>query len=387
MTTIKEKLSSFSHSFHEWNANRKHLPDVHDHPKFRRFASILVHIGFFAKALLYGSMGVVAMLAATSEEKYTAEGPETVIRDLRSTFGLIITIILTAGLFCYSFFAIFYTVFDIDRLGHHGAMPVLSRFGRVFSAGFYAFLGVVSAQTAASVKHDDNQNDSFSSQLGRDLFSTTWGKAVIIILGIVFIVVCIVYINYALRPAKFYRELATERMHPIMFHVAVTIARIGACGRILFFGAFGVVLIDVVAQNRGTDVGGSTVLGLEGVLLKIAEFNTTLLFVTGGLLFVYAVWCFILCFFRRLPAHYSQESAVHALGVRWRVKKTELNEKKLARNGMPSEVTGTINMPDANAVPLEDLEAGTLPKPEENSVPLEKINEPVVPVPTGTPAQ
>lgn len=136
----------------------------------------------------------------------------------------------------------------------------------------------------------------------------------IVVLGVVFLVVCLVYLNYAIRPAKFYRELATERMHPIMFHIAVTIARIGACGRyitliickehkisdhiinrVLFFGAFGVVLIDVVANDRGTDVGGTSVLGLEGVLLKIAEFNTTLLFVTGGLLFVYALWCFTLC--------------------------------------------------------------------------------------------
>lgn len=78
------------------------------------------------------------------------------------------------GLFCYSFFAIFYAIFDIDRLGmklfttifsfsyliyhvgHHGAMPVLSRFGRCFSAGFYAFLGVVAAQTTANIRDDSS---------------------------------------------------------------------------------------------------------------------------------------------------------------------------------------------------------------------------------------
>jgi hypothetical protein len=31
-------------------------------------------------------------------------------------------------------------------------MPILSRFGRCFSAGFYAFLGVVAAQTVANIK-------------------------------------------------------------------------------------------------------------------------------------------------------------------------------------------------------------------------------------------
>jgi len=258
--------------------------------------------------------------------------------------------LLTVGLFCYSIFAIFYAVFDIDRLGHHGAMPILSRFGRCFSAGFYAFLGVIAAQTTASV----HQNNDLSSKLGRQLFSTVGGKCVIVFLGVVFIVVALVYIYYALRPAKFYRELASERMPSLLFHCAIIVARTGACGRILFFGAFGVVLIDVVAGDKGTDVDGTTVLGLEGVLLKIASFNKTLLFVTGGLLFIYAFWCFILCFFRRLPAHYSQEASVHALGTRWRVRKLEYQQRKLARKGIEVPITGKINLPPR----LDELEEG-----------------------------
>jgi hypothetical protein len=59
------------------------------------------------------------------------------------------------------------------------------------------------------------------------------------------------------------------------------------------------VLIDVVANNKGTEIHGTTVLGLEGILLKIADFSSTLLFVTGGLLFMYAFWCFILCIFTK----------------------------------------------------------------------------------------
>lgn len=350
VNTAKE----WAQKFRDWNSTRPHLPDVHEHHGFRVAASVITHIGFFAKSILYGSMGIVAMLAASNND-YDAEGPESVIENLRTTFGLVVTIVLTVGLFSYSFFAIFYAIFDIDRLGHHGAMPILSRFGRCFSAGFYAFLGVVAAQTTANI----SRNNNVSSNLGRELFSTTGGQAVIVFLGIVFIVVAIVYANYAIRPAKFYRELATERMHPIMFHIAVTVARIGACGRILFFGAFGVVLIDVVANNRGTDINGTTVLGLEGVLLKIAEFSKTLLFVTGGLLFVYALWCFILCFFRRLPAHYSQEAAIHALGTRWKVRRMELQEKRMARKGIEIPVTGTINAPR-----LEDAEEGNVPKPD-----------------------
>lgn len=252
--------------------------------------------------------------------------------------------ILTVGLFCYSLFAVFYSVFDIDRLGHHGAMPVLSRFGRLFSAGFYATVGVVAAQTVANI----HRNTDLSSELGTQLFSTTGGKVVVVFLGLVFIVVAIVYLIYAIRPAKFYRELASERMHPTMFYTCITLARIGAFGRILFFGAFGVVLVDAVANNRGLLIHGTTVLGLEGVLLKIADFSSTLLFVTGGLLFVYAIWCFSLCIFRRLPAHYSMEASINALGTRFRVRQLQFHEHRAKKHGLETPITGSINMPQAD---------------------------------------
>jgi len=50
------------------------------------------------KKLYLHCLGVVAMLAATSEENYTAEGPEAIIQDLRTTFGLVIAILLTVGM-------------------------------------------------------------------------------------------------------------------------------------------------------------------------------------------------------------------------------------------------------------------------------------------------
>ncbi len=40
-------------------------------------------------------------------------------------------------------------------------MPVLSRFGRMFSAGFYAFIGVVGAQTLANI----HRNSDLSSKV------------------------------------------------------------------------------------------------------------------------------------------------------------------------------------------------------------------------------
>jgi hypothetical protein len=56
------RFIEFKCKVHEWNARRPHLPDVHDHPRFKLATTIIVHVGFFAKALLYGSMGMILKL-------------------------------------------------------------------------------------------------------------------------------------------------------------------------------------------------------------------------------------------------------------------------------------------------------------------------------------
>lgn len=60
--------------------------------------------------------------------------------------------------------------------------------------------------------------------------------------------------------------------------------------------------------------------------------------------------------FRRLPAHYSQEAAIHALGTRWRVKRIEYSHNKMKRLGHEVPVTGTIN-----AVPVAAVAAVAAP--------------------------
>jgi len=63
--------------------------------------------------------------------------------------------------------------------------------------------------------------------------------------------------------------------------------------------------------------------------------------------------------FRRLPAHYSQEAALQALGTRWRAKRIEYQQNKLKRHGIAVPVTGTINAPISPAA-LEEIVVGIL---------------------------
>ncbi|KYQ92343.1 hypothetical protein DLAC_06306 [Tieghemostelium lacteum] len=279
----------------------------------RRFylaAQIITRFGFLAKTILYGCLGIMSIAAAV-DKKRAVKGPDGVFEELEEIFSSGIIIVFVLGLWCYGSWGLFYTIFDIDQLGHGSAGAILKRFGRVFSAGFYFVLGV----DATRVLVHQKKQQSGTSQILGILYSHILGKIVVCILGVTFFVVCIVYLLYAIKPGKFKRELSTERMTKPFYWTALGFARLGALGRSMFFGAFGSVLIKAIADISKGKEPDTSLLGFQGVFQQIALYSATLLFIIAILVVFYALWCCWLMFFRRLPAHSDEVYAKRVLGT------------------------------------------------------------------------
>jgi len=291
------------------------IPNIHQHPKARKAANIITRVGFISKAALYLAIGGLALNSVAQNNHQPASGPTQINENLRSTY--IFLIIFTCGIFCYSAFALMFSIFDFDQMGHRGIMPCLARFGRVFSAGFYGYIGVNGVAILVNVK---NGTTGTSNQIVATLFKTPVGKGALVFLGITFCVVALVYITYIIKPAKFRRELASEKMPPKLFYACVYVARVGALGRVLFFAAFGVELINAVVGTHGGTTGDTSVLGLAAVLNHLSAFCEPLMVVTASLIIIYAFWCLILARYRRLPAHFSERSALASVGLEWYLK-------------------------------------------------------------------
>eukprot|EP01133_Synstelium_polycarpum_P005687 gene5687-6571_t len=243
---------------------------------------------------------------------FTAKGPAGAFEELQEMFSGGLIFLLIIGLWCYGCWGIFYVVFDIDRLGSKGAGAKLKRFGRIFSSGFYFVLGVDAAQVMAHFKKGKEGTEQILTMLYKHIV----GRIIVILLGVTFFIVSIVYLMYFIRPAKFKRELATERMTKGTYYAALGFARIGAIGRSMFFAAFGAVLIEAVVNIQRGKEGDPTLLGFQGVFRAIAKFNYTLLFIIASLIIVYALWCAWLVPFRRLPAHADADVAQDLLGTK-----------------------------------------------------------------------
>ncbi|KAK5574889.1 hypothetical protein RB653_010143 [Dictyostelium firmibasis] len=339
----------------------KYKWDINQNQRFYLAAQIITRFGFLSKTILYCSLGVLSLAAAVDKER-TVAGPDGVFEELQEMFSGGVIILLLLGLWSYGCWGIFYIVFDVDQLGHKSAGAILKRFGRVFSSGFYFVLGVDAARVLA---HTRKEVSGTSHILGF-LYKYIFGQIIVCVLGVTFFVVSLVYLIYFIKPDKFKRELSTERMNKYLYWSALGFARIGAVGRSMFFGAFGGVLIKAVADIHKGVEPDTGLLGFQGVFQQIANYNTPLLFIIAILIMFYALWCFWLMFFRRLPAHQDAIYARQVLG-------THIN-KKYVFNRMLFNIKRNVDDPDDDDDDNSDHDMNSIDHP--SSIPKDSSDHP-----------
>eukprot|EP01113_Clastostelium_recurvatum_P044314 TRINITY_DN746_c0_g2_i2.p1 TRINITY_DN746_c0_g2~~TRINITY_DN746_c0_g2_i2.p1 ORF type:complete len:459 (+),score=117.16 TRINITY_DN746_c0_g2_i2:153-1529(+) len=295
--------------------------------RFHTAAVWFTRVGFVSKSFLYAAMGVLAIIAAV-DARNSVSGPQRTFERLRDTLSAVVLAILIVGIFCYSCFGFFFGIFNVDRLPG-GVGSALKRFGRCVSACFYISLGINAIQILVNASNPDEE---VNNELVAKMFRSAFGRAILALISICFFIVSVVYLFHVFSGKKFMTELATERMGRKRFWVFTTIARIGGLGRVLFFSTFGAIILQAIAQynNGDTDKADPAILGLEAVLIRVADVSSFYLFLIGSLLFVYAIWAMILAVYRRLPAHQNADQARMAIGL----------NKSLAAVGLTSVTTG-----------------------------------------------
>eukprot|EP01112_Ceratiomyxa_fruticulosa_P013641 TRINITY_DN3847_c0_g1_i1.p1 TRINITY_DN3847_c0_g1~~TRINITY_DN3847_c0_g1_i1.p1 ORF type:complete len:467 (-),score=103.48 TRINITY_DN3847_c0_g1_i1:149-1549(-) len=308
--------------------------------KFHRVATKFARAGFFFKALLYASISVLSISAAV-DAKHHPEGPQSLFQDLKNTLSAVFLVILIVGLFCYSSFGVFYGIFNIDQIPNK-AGNYLKRFGRCVSALFYGVLGIDGILILVNASDPDKENEN---EIVGKLFQSGAGQVLLVVLAAVFFIVSIVYFAHACRGNKFRCELATERLGRRRFLAFVTIARIGALGRVLFFGTFGGAICKLVSETNNGNANqneNSRALNIEGVLVIAAQFSPVFLFIVAALIFVYAFWNLILCVYRRIPAHNNQNEAIGVLGINKTLRSMNLPDENPVARVIRADIKRTV---------------------------------------------
>jgi hypothetical protein len=222
--------------------------------RFVRFVARAGKIGFVFRGIIYFVIGVIA-LAGISTARQT-EGFVGAIELLaNSTFGTTMLIILTIGLFAYAIWRLFEGLAGLQiRSEAKLIAKIVLRFPPVISALIYMFYGVAVILTLSDP--GDDESSSWSAIFA----STDFGRVVLGIAGVVFVILCGYQIYYG-GTNRFKQDLNYSRMSRRTRRFIFLIGRIGIIGRGIVFLLFAVLLFRVIASESQEELGIGGALG------------------------------------------------------------------------------------------------------------------------------
>jgi Domain of Unknown Function (DUF1206) len=100
----------------------------------------IAHIGYASRGLLFLSIGMLALLAATGSHRQTIDAPG-ILQVLGLSFGRLLLAVLVPGLICFSVWRILQAFWDIDGLGDKLAASG-KRIAFAFNGIFYSLVAL-----------------------------------------------------------------------------------------------------------------------------------------------------------------------------------------------------------------------------------------------------
>jgi len=213
---------------------------------------VLARVGYTAKAVLYGTIGVLAAKAAFGAGGRTTDTRGAMASMLDAPFGRVLLVLMALGLFGYAAWRLVEAIADPERRGTDAK-------GLALRASFVA-RGIVHAGLAVSALRVAIHNrgtggggqkaDSWTARamdLGGEWL--VWAIA----LGVGGYGIYQLYRAYA---AKLSKQLDLGRMSAEAGHWVVTVSRIGIAARGIVFGMIGLLLARAASSHEPGQAGG-----------------------------------------------------------------------------------------------------------------------------------
>jgi hypothetical protein len=246
-------------------------------------------LGFVAKGILCGIVGIVAIAVALGDEKKTADQTGALASLADSSAGKLLLIALAIGLGAYAGFRLI-EVF-VGPANEDGAKEKLMRVASFVRFVVYAALCVSAVRLVADAgKGGGNESDTTST-----VFDLPAGRALVLIAGVVLVGVGI-YQAYKAASTSFEDDLETGRMSPRMRTVTHYTGIAGHASRTIVYALIGGFLIKAAVEYDAKEA-----IGLDGALNEVAQqtFGPVLLFAVAVGLFVYGAFCLIEARYRK----------------------------------------------------------------------------------------
>ena len=253
--------------------------------------AVLSRVGFVARGLIYGIIGLFAFEVAVSDTGKLTNQQGALKTVANQPFGEFLLLLLAIGLGGYAIWRLFRAA-----LGHgpEDADSTLERLGGLGSGLVYGGLCIASIKllTGSSAAGPSSKPD----QTTAGVFDWPEGRWLVGLAGVVMLGVATYQLVKGVRQ-KFLEELKTEEMSAGLETWVTVIGTIGHVARAVVFGLVGWFLLKAAYEFEAREA-----VGLDGALTKIlkAEYGPWLLgFVAAGLI-AFAVYSISEARYRRI---------------------------------------------------------------------------------------
>lgn len=237
----------------------------------------LARLGYASKALIYGIVGTLAVMAALNRGGQITDTSGALKVVLAQPFGRILLLVLACGLCGYAIWRLLDAIRDPDRHGA-GAKGIVVRVGNVVRGSIYGMLGVEAFRLFQGL--GGSEGDEAKIWTAR-ILDVPFGEVLIGLVGIIVALYGVSQIVDAVR-GKHDASLDLSAI-PSNARAAVTaISRFGVGARGGIIATIGVLLAKAALEHDPGEAAGSRESTLE--LAAVADGRWLLALIAAGLL-------------------------------------------------------------------------------------------------------
>jgi hypothetical protein len=213
----------------------------------------LARLGYVSKAVLYGAVGMLAILAATNRSGGAITDTSGALRFiLMQPYGQILLIVMTVGLFGYAAWRLLDAIADPERDGT-GPAGLVERIGNVIRGCIYGALGVEAVRLLAGRRLSSSDEAELWTARVLDL---PLGAVAVGLAGLAIAVYGLVEIWTAIRGSES-RKLDWSRIPAEARRWIQRIARLGVAVRGGLVVTLGVFLVRAALTHNANEAAGS----------------------------------------------------------------------------------------------------------------------------------
>jgi len=260
------------------------------------WADRLARLGFCARGLVYGIIGLIALQVARDGGRGDEASKEGALREIAERpFGGVLLVILTVGLAGYALWRATEALWG-KRDEEDEGKRTAKRLGSAARAAFYAVFCVTAVRFIANGPSEGRAGEQQEETLTARVLDLPAGQWIVGLAGAA-IIVGAVYIGYRGLAQKFDERLDTSEMGSTIGPAVDVLGTIGMVARSLVFALAGYLLV-----RAAIDFNPDEAAGLDGTLKTLASqpYGQVLLTVTAIGLVAYGLYSFAEARYREL---------------------------------------------------------------------------------------